>query len=625
MLAVEVLNGTLEFQNLIKNQNNTVPVYSVLLTVTGLPDSGKTKSITRALDLQEVSDPMQFAHYELVASGFKKGRKIKSANVQRDHSLRFAFQARLMHYLKMTEIGEKFENNSTFKDEVLKHHLSQLATTYRYEQQSPDIHHEMKQQTSPQKNKRTDTKYLEESLMHGIGMMNLWNVSIDKSIRPFLETLGSCFTRNRMWLFIDLERDVPNLNLPIDSPKLQWRSCMQYLLRMCQMCKHVESKNGFKKFCTIFAVHDEISVNDLEKHLDALHREIQIAAKQVGVRQLLDLEIKTINLSQKIKPIKKTFKSILNHLDEEEIPFSWVFLRSSLTEHDKFYITCEELCKKAKECNIESDNLDKFCEFFTSYGSIFDIRKISKTSNYVVVKPFDFLNHLESLLQGEKTEDGILTPHDHNTVVVMEILSSVCLALPHPYPTDLSTKSIPSSYYIPSVQTTNTKTSCTPGAVQLVLSAKSPRINLQLEVTKQLLEKMQNASLSFAPTEYLNSITITTKGNVSISIVLTFQGDVTEIMLQNAEDISDNKLEELCFSIVESLQKMFTKKAKHLIGIRYHFAVRCKQDLLPESVAYNAYRKRHLLPNSTLCDDCKTDYIDKRTIKAWNSALERVS
>ena len=94
----------------------------------------------------------------------------------------------------MTKIGEKFENNSTFKDEVLKVHLSQLATTYRYEQQSLDIHHEIKQQTSPKK-KRTDTKYLEESLIYGIGMMNLWNVSIDKSIRPFLETLGSCFTR----------------------------------------------------------------------------------------------------------------------------------------------------------------------------------------------------------------------------------------------------------------------------------------------------------------------------------------------------------------------------------------------------------------------------------------------
>ena len=572
---------------------------------------------------------MQFAHYELVASGFKKGRKIKSANVQRDHSLRFAMQAGLMCNFTVAALRKKFEN-STFKDPVLKHHLSQMAI-YLQERPSLDIYRKMKRQSSQSpdlQTKRTDTKYLEESLMHGIGMMNLWNVSIDKSIRPFLETLGSCFTRNRMWLFINLERDVPNLTLPIDSPKLQWRSRMQYLLRMCQMCKHVKSKNGFKKFCTIFAVHGKISANEIEKNISILRTEIQNAAEQMGVEHLFDLEIKTINLeAQKVhvKPSRKTFKSILNHLDEEEIPVSWVFLRSSLTEHANFYITHEELQQKAEECNIKPHNLAKFCEFFTSYGSIFDIQKINETSNYVVVKPFDFLNHLESLLQGEKIEDGIFTPHDHNTAVVMEILSSVCLALPHPYPTDLSTENIPSSYYIPSVQTTNTKTSCTPGAVQLVLSTESPRINLQLEVTKQLLEKMQNASLSFAPTEYLNSITITTKGNVSAGVILTFQGDVTEIMFQNTEEISDSKLEELCSSIVESLQKMFTEKANHLIGIRYHFAVRCRQDLLPESVAYNAYRKRHLLPNSTLCDDCKTDYIDKRIIKAWNSALERVS
>ena len=247
--------ATYGLKNSSKKQNNTVPVYSVLLTITGLPDCGKTKSITKALDLQEVSDPIQFAHYELVAKGFKKGRKIMPANVQRDHSLRFAMQAGLMWNFKVAALRKKFEN-STFKDPVLKHHLSQMAI-YLQERPSLDIYRKMKRQSSQSpdlQTKRTDTKYLEESLMYGIGMMNLWNVSIDKSIRPFLETLGSCFTRNRMWLFIDLERDVPNLNLPIDSPKLQWRSRMQYLLRMCQMCKHVKSKNGFKKFCTIFAV-----------------------------------------------------------------------------------------------------------------------------------------------------------------------------------------------------------------------------------------------------------------------------------------------------------------------------------------------------------------------------------
>ena len=71
MLAAEVLNSTSENKNLIKNQSNTVPVYPVLLIETGLPGTGKAKSITKALDSQEASDPMQFAYNELVASGFK--------------------------------------------------------------------------------------------------------------------------------------------------------------------------------------------------------------------------------------------------------------------------------------------------------------------------------------------------------------------------------------------------------------------------------------------------------------------------------------------------------------------------------------------------------------------------
>ena len=572
---------------------------------------------------------MHFAHYELVASGFKNGKKIESAHVQRDHSLKFAMQAGLMCNCKVAAPDKKFEDNSTFNDPVLKHHLSQLAIHLQERPSLNDINRKMKRQSSQppdSQTKRTDTRYLEESLIHGVGMTNLWKFDIDNSIRPFLETLGSCFTRNRMWLFIDLERDVPNLTLPIDLPNLQWYSRMQYLLRMSQMWRHAKSNSGLKMPITIFAVHHEISIHEIEKNINTLQQEIETVAGQMGVKNFFDLEIKRINLEENEKEgIRSTFENILNHLEKEEIPLSWVFLRSSLTEHANFYITHDELQQKAAECNINSPDLAKFCEFFTSYGSIFDIRQINETSNYVIVKPSDFLNHLEPLFQGEKTEDGILTSHDHNTAVVMQILSSVCLALPHPYLTHLSTNSKPNSYYIPSVQTTNTKTSCTPGAVQLVLSTESPRINLQLEVTKQLLDNMQNASLSFAPTEYFNSITVITEGDVSTGIILTFQGDVTEIMFQNIDVISDSQLEELCSSIVESLQEMFTKKTKHLIGIRYHFAILCKKDLLPKSLAYNVYRKRHVLPITILCEDCKTDIINKRIIKAWNSALEKVS
>ena len=344
----------------------------------------------------------------------------------------------------------------------------------------------------------------------------------------------------------------------------------------------------------------------------------------MGVDSLIDFEIIRISLEEgkiDVKSSRKTFKSILKQPDLTEIPLSWVFLRSLLTGHRKFYITYSDLLKKAKECNIHHESLDDFCDYFTSYGSIFDIRKIEKASEYIIVKPFDFFSHLVALFQAEKQGNGIMSINNKDNDVVMQIMSCVGLGLSLPYPSGITS---PNTYYFPSVQSSKVKMSCTPQAVQLVLSTKSPRINMQIDVTKQLLRDMQKSSLSLDPIEYVNSITITTEGEILAGIELTFQGDVTEITLKNIERIPDNQLEHLCLTIVKALQAMFKEKAELLDGIRYHYAVRCKQDKLGQAVAFKAYRKRHLLPNHTLCDDCKRDYIDRQVIKAWNSALEKV-
>ena len=48
-------------------------------------------------------------------------------------------------------------------------------------------------------------------------------------------------------------------------------------------------------------------------------------------------------------------KSTVRHLDEEN-SLSWVFLRSSFMNHPQIYMTHEELRRKAKECNMMTDN-----------------------------------------------------------------------------------------------------------------------------------------------------------------------------------------------------------------------------------------------------------------------------
>ena len=167
-----------------------------------------------------------------------------------------------------------------------------------------------------------------------------------------------------------------------------------------------------------------------------------------------------------------------------------------------------------------------------------------------------------ALFQAEEQGNGIMSINNKDNDVVMQIMSCVGLALSLPYPSGIS---LPNTYYFPSVQSSKVKMSCTPQAVQLVLSTKSPRINMQIDVTKQLLSDMQKSSLSLDPIEYVNSITITTEGEILAGIELTFQGDVTEITLKNIERIPDNQLEHLCLKIAKALQGMFKEKLSSLM------------------------------------------------------------
>ena len=261
--SCQLIKDTRQLQDLIKDQDRKVDVYPLLLTVTGYPKCGKTVSLTKSLDLNHYQDSRHkqesiFCHHEFVASGFKKSKKIRSANIAQDTSFKFGMHSGLLNSFKSLSFSNTLENNSTFQDATLKN-CAVGVIEYVREQQSK-INKDQTRISPDRFNRQQNTVSLEASLQHGVGFTNIWDLSINKSIRPFLEMVGCCLSRNQMWLFIDLERDVPEFHLPVededdDSHKLQWRPRIQYLLRMCQMCKNTISKDGFKQFCTIFAVH----------------------------------------------------------------------------------------------------------------------------------------------------------------------------------------------------------------------------------------------------------------------------------------------------------------------------------------------------------------------------------
>ena len=670
---------------MIQNQKIKIPVFPLLLTITELPESGKADVLAKALHLTGDIVNSQFSHFEFIASGFKQKKRIESAHVMEDHSFRFGMQAGLISNSKIMAINNEIENDSTFDDLTLRSHMvglakylqeRQIQNKVRQEQQqkkdvstqtkfnvqqeqlqekdlSSEVNVQQEQQQKKdfftktnvqqkQQQKKGRTRELEDSLNHhGIGFINVWDVSINDSIRPFVQMLGRYLTRNQMWLFVDLKDDLSELHLPVDdqqenSQRLQWRSRMQYLLRMCQMCEYTKSKDDFKQFCQFFAIDKRSHAGTVSVNTKMLRKEIQNAARQMGVEKLIEFEIKSLHYDQnkcnhELRPLRRKIYSTLHHLLPEDISLSWIFLRSSFMDHNTFYMTHEQLNKKAEECRIPLSEVSNFCEFFTSFGSILDISLIDKSSDYVVVKPSRFFARLKLFFQNAParvTSERLIYIEDGEENVILQMLCSVGLALQHPQLSD--PLAIPCTYYVPSIQTNDMNTSLTEGAIQLVLSTETPKMNLHIEITKRLLHKVQNTQLKLMDSRNANTviISIVIESDISTNVVLTFQGDVTEISFTNFEKLNETRRKSLCSEIVAAINSMFEEKSEVFpeSTIKYHFAIRCKNDVLDQPVAFNAYRKRHVLPNHTLCDDCKTSYADKMIIiKAWNSALEKVS
>ena len=58
-----------ELEDFITNPENSVLVYPLLITVSGLTQTGKTNFLQKAFDLLSAEET-KFSHHEIVASGF---------------------------------------------------------------------------------------------------------------------------------------------------------------------------------------------------------------------------------------------------------------------------------------------------------------------------------------------------------------------------------------------------------------------------------------------------------------------------------------------------------------------------------------------------------------------------
>ena len=517
---------------MILNQSNTAKIHPVLLSFGGIPESGKTKAVQHLLNNYVNPSPFEpitkisemklgaegIAYYELVAAGFHPLRDLTITEVTKESSCAFgilsAFQIGLLEKGQVPLFKFNPNQPNNFIDEELEDHLHQ---TFKYLYEYEHTPRESEVTIMKQKYARRLYKLLPE----GIALINIWDIAINKTVLHFMTALRGLLYNSYTWLFLDMDQDLEDLEKPPKisdatsrdwSVLMKWRPRLHYLLRRSRMSEN--KHNARKNVCTIFAKHKSSINEDLKQKVTELEAKVQQAAKHIGVSSLIEPKIETIELNGHGIPndyslhLYQKFERVIYNTPYVDIPLSWVFLRSLFYRSSNIFIAKTDLLLKAKECGIDEKSLTKFCEFYTSFGSIFDLSLVNPKYPYVIVKPMGFLKSLDKLLSPQSSicqyyENGIVPAKacqevfGKNWLAFMEALLSVNLATKVSN-SQLDMPNLDSNemhYFIPLSRKGNLITKADPTAVHLITSINTPHVFKQATFAKYLLQSLPEAKL----------------------------------------------------------------------------------------------------------------------------------
>ena len=621
-----------------------VPVKRALLSVAGLPGYDQSKSlmamliqvVTNArespmapLSFLNVSEGMPYCELTAAVSQHKQPMYAEATkNTCYLYAMEFSINE---NYLRHHQRIEKFDNSTSkvgfFEDKDLDSHFSHIF------QRLSDNHslQHSEQKTNPS----------------GLAEINIWDIRMSRSIFHFLPALWGHLDRSYLWLFLDLEsldRDKSTLHQPPSIPEnqcykdkndreliMRHHSSLHYFLHYVMLVKS-RSKKDRQNVCSLFAMHNAGNFGNI----DEVMGHIMDTAGQMDVKT--SIKERATLLQRKgsdVEILNRELDSLVNSLESsEKIPLSFVFLRSLFYEHQRIYITKNELQSKGYELGMSDDDLNDFRKFFMSSGSIIDVSKIDKTSPYVIVKPMGFTQELDKIFYPQSDVDshitgyGLVTKEKAKAIFgqdyqfFMDVLVSVDLAiklkgnqiefegtpLPHNH----------TYYYMPDVRVEPPDLTCDPSALHLLMDINCPLRHLQVLFTKVYIASCNQSALVLKKKTAVNVTNFRTELSDCKSKVyfeLRYLGDTIVIHLPKSGPLAD---ENICADIVRACNKMMF--ADSWLQSKYTFAMMCF-----EHYANHLHPVCHILPYDTHSKSCREIGRASKFLELWNAAIRQVS
>ncbi|XP_019859462.1 PREDICTED: uncharacterized protein LOC109587682 [Amphimedon queenslandica] len=479
----------------------------------------------------------------------------------------------------------------------------------------------------------------DQSHTGGLALINVWDLGLNKIPTYVLSHLAGHLYNSHVWMFLDLLRDVDHLYDVPDIPEnrydksrndreliMRWRSRIRYFFRFAKLAS---TKNGNrKKVCSVIASHN--GSTNLEEKMKKLKDAVSTVSKQLGLQDLIDMEKFKDFHNEDIEPLCKLLeKRIKDGLDyhAEEVPLSFMFLRSLFYKKDQLYIMKEELEALSKELNMDNEKFQNFCCFFTSFGSIIDVSLIDPSSNLIILQPVSFLNKLDKLFYyspgdpivtshgfvSKATAEAIFNEKDENALIFMSFLKSLRVATKI-LPGQIKTAIDKWGYYIPNICNRPPILQCSPTSLHLVHDMNISLSHFKVTFTANFLESYPKAQLDVSRTPHINVTQFCSRSNDCL-FELVYLGDIIEFRFP---DLDKELLHEVCEHIVIKCHEIMNDS-----DVLYNFAIMCERS----ERSCKLQMERHALPFKDECEECfgTMSNQDVKKIEVFNSVLTKVS
>ena len=630
-----------------------VPVKRALLSVAGLPGCDKSTSLMTMLDgvvprsreppiaplgFLSANDGMPYC--ELTASVSAQHELPVYLEAAKNTCYIHAMQCSINKYFhRHQQQIEKFETAPSkvelFKDEDLNSHFSLIYQRLSDNHTSSIQHPEQKANPS------------------GLVEINIWDIRMSRSIYHFLPALWGHLDRSYLWLFLDLEsldHDDNTLHQLDSIPEnesykdkkdreliMSYHPSLYYFLRFIMLVK--SRKKDRENVCSLFVMHETENPDKINNAMGI----ITDAAMQIDVKTQIKEPITPLQRKvNDVEVLKTELDSLVNKIlnSSEDIPLSFVFLRSLFYEHSRIYITKNELQSKGHELDMSNEELNDFCKFFMSSGSIIDVSQIDNTSPYVIVKPMKFLKELDKIFYPQCDSDSQITGYGLVTEekakdmfgeeykFFMNVLVSVDLAVRLTgNQINFEGTLLPCNqayYYVPDVRVMPPDLTCDPSALHLLMDINCPLRHLQILFVNAYFEySTQPSALVLernSPVNVTNFKTKLSNSESEVDIRFRYLGNTIEINFPKADPLADKTT---CADIVRGCNEMMLND--RWMRTPYTFAMMCSVEHKIVTDPNRLHHVCHILPHDAHCKSCELNGKANKFLDLWNQATDEVS